>query len=44
METTLRFKKEDLIDFVVRYMSKLGVPESDARLVGRVLVSADQRQ
>jgi L-2-hydroxycarboxylate dehydrogenase (NAD+) len=43
METVLRFKKEDLIDFVVRYMSKMGVPEADARIVGRVLVSADMR-
>jgi L-2-hydroxycarboxylate dehydrogenase (NAD+) len=43
METTLRFKEEDLIDFVIRYMSKMGVPPDDARIVGEVLVSADMR-
>ncbi|MEI6694693.1 MAG: Ldh family oxidoreductase [Bacteroidota bacterium] len=43
MEKELRFKKEDLMDFVVRYMSKLGVPEHDAKIVGNVLISADLR-
>jgi LDH2 family malate/lactate/ureidoglycolate dehydrogenase len=43
MEKELRFKKEDLMDFVVRYMSKLGVPEEDAKIVGEVLISADLR-
>ena len=43
METVSRFKKEDLMDFVVRYMTKLGVPENDARIVGEVLISADMR-
>ena len=43
MEKELRFKKEDLMDFVVRYMSKLGVPEKDAKIVGDVLISADLR-
>jgi L-2-hydroxycarboxylate dehydrogenase (NAD+) len=43
METTLRFKREDLIDFVVRYMTKMGVPADDAAIVGDVLVSADLR-
>jgi len=43
MEKELRFKKEDLMDFVVRYMSKLGVPEKDAEIVGEVLISADLR-
>ena len=43
MEKELRFKKEDLMDFVVHYMSKLGVPEQDARIVGDVLISADVR-
>ena len=43
METVLRFKKEDLMDFVVRYMTTLGVPEHDACIVGEVLISADMR-
>jgi LDH2 family malate/lactate/ureidoglycolate dehydrogenase len=43
METLMRFKKEDLMDFVVRYMTKLGVPDADARIVGNVLISADMR-
>ena len=43
METTLRFKKEDLLDFVIRYLTKLGVPPYDAKIVGRVLISADVR-
>lgn len=43
MDVILRFKKEDLIDFVVRYMTKLGVPEADAQIVGDVLISADKR-
>jgi L-2-hydroxycarboxylate dehydrogenase (NAD+) len=43
MEKELRFRKEDLMDFVVRYMSKLGVPEADAKIVGDVLISADLR-
>jgi L-2-hydroxycarboxylate dehydrogenase (NAD+) len=43
MDTILRFKKEDLLDFVIRYMTKLGVPKRDAKIVGRVLISADVR-
>jgi LDH2 family malate/lactate/ureidoglycolate dehydrogenase len=43
MEKELRFNKEDLMDFVVRYMSKLGVPAEDAKIVGDVLISADVR-
>lgn len=43
MEPILRFKEEDLQDFVVRYMTKLGVPEHDAKTVGQVLVCADVR-
>jgi len=43
MEKELRFRKEDLLDFVVRYMAKLGVPENDAKIVGDVLISADLR-
>jgi L-2-hydroxycarboxylate dehydrogenase (NAD+) len=43
METILRFKREDLIGFVVKYMSKMGVPPEDAEIVGDVLVTADMR-
>jgi len=43
MEATLRFKKEDLMDFVVRYMTRLGVPPEDAKIVGKVLICADIR-
>jgi len=43
METTLRFKREDLMDFVVRYMTRLGVPPEDAKIVGNVLICADIR-
>ena len=43
METTLRFKRADLMDFVIRYMTKLGVPEGDAKIVGKVLICADIR-
>ena len=43
MVETLRFRREELISYVVRYMSKLGVPEADARIVGDVLIEADCR-
>ena len=43
MEKELRFKKEDLMTFVINYMSKLGVSENDAKVVGEVLISADLR-
>ncbi len=43
METTLRFKHEDLMNWVVRYMTKLGVPAEDAKIVGDVLICADIR-
>jgi len=43
MVEILRFKKEDLLSYVVNYMSKLGVPEEDAKIVGDVLLSADIR-
>jgi L-2-hydroxycarboxylate dehydrogenase (NAD+) len=43
METTFRYKREDLMNFVVRYMTKLGVPPEDARIVGKVLICADIR-
>lgn len=43
METTLRFKRDDLMDFVVRYMTRLGVPAEDAKIVGKVLICADIR-
>jgi L-2-hydroxycarboxylate dehydrogenase (NAD+) len=43
METTYRFKREDLMNFIIRYMTKLGVSEEDARIVGKVLICADIR-
>ncbi len=43
MDSIYRFKKDDLMDFVIRYMTKLGVPEADAKIVGRVLICADIR-
>jgi len=43
MEPTLRFRRDDLMDFVVRYMSKLGVSDEDAKIVGKVLICADIR-
>ena len=43
MVEILRFKKEDLMTYVVKYMGKLGVPPEDAKIVGDVLLSADIR-
>ena len=43
MEPILRFQRNDLMDFVIRYMTRLGVSEDDARIVGKVLVCADIR-
>ncbi len=43
MVEILRFKKEDLLSYVIAYMAKLGVPEEDAEIVGDVLLSADIR-
>ncbi|MCL4377343.1 MAG: Ldh family oxidoreductase [Actinobacteria bacterium] len=43
MEDILRFKKEDLTVFAVKYMEKLGIPAHDAKIVADVLISADLR-
>lgn len=43
MARTLRFRKQDLIDYTVKFMEKLGVPEADAKIVGDVLIEADLR-
>jgi L-2-hydroxycarboxylate dehydrogenase (NAD+) len=43
MPRILRFKKQDLIDYTVKFMEKLGVPASDAEIVGDVLIEADLR-
>ena len=43
MVDILRFRKEDLISYTIAFMSKLGVPASDAKIVGDVLVEADIR-
>lgn len=42
-ENTLRFNKEDLINYVICYMKKLGVPEDDAKIAADVIVEADTR-
>jgi L-2-hydroxycarboxylate dehydrogenase (NAD+) len=39
----LRFKKEDLFDYALSYMEKLGVPDADAKIVADVLIEADIR-
>ena len=43
MEQVFRYNREDLMDFVIRYMTKLGVPKEDAEIVGKVLICADIR-
>ncbi len=43
MEELLRYRKEDLLDYVVKYMSALKVSEGDARIIGEVLIDADCR-
>ena len=43
MSNVKRYKKEVLMDFVVRYLTKLSVSEEDARIVGEVLITADLR-
>ena len=37
------FRVDDLKDYVVRYFTKLDVPEADARIAADILVSADLR-
>ncbi len=43
MENINRYKKEDLINYTIKFMNKLGVSEDDAKIVGDVLISADLR-
>ena len=43
MEKMIRFRKDDLRDYAVRYMERFSVPEADARIVADVLVAADLR-
>ena len=43
MEKVLRFKKEDLFNYAVLYMEKLGIPQKDAEIVADVLIAADLR-
>ncbi|MGM0367829.1 MAG: Ldh family oxidoreductase [Actinomycetota bacterium] len=43
MENINRYKKEDLINYTIKFMNKLGVSEEDAKIVGDVLISADLR-
>jgi len=39
----LRFKKEDLVNFVEKYLSKLGASAEDAKIISNVFISADLR-
>jgi LDH2 family malate/lactate/ureidoglycolate dehydrogenase len=41
--TKLLFRAQDLRNFSVRYFTKLGVPETDARIAAEILISADLR-
>ena len=43
MAKTLRFKKQDLTRYTVKFMEKLGVPAGDAAIVGDILIEADLR-
>ncbi|MCL5072736.1 MAG: Ldh family oxidoreductase, partial [Actinobacteria bacterium] len=43
MEKVLRFKKEDLFNYAVLYMEKLGISQKDAEIVADVLIAADLR-
>jgi LDH2 family malate/lactate/ureidoglycolate dehydrogenase len=43
MVEVLRFKKEDLLSYIIKYMTNLGVPEEDAKIIGDVLLAADLR-
>ncbi|MCK5566848.1 MAG: Ldh family oxidoreductase [Actinomycetia bacterium] len=43
MPKTLRFKKEDLVGYTIKFMEKLGVPASDAAIVADILIEADLR-
>ena len=38
-----RFNKQDLIDYTIIFLEKLGVPPEDAAIVGDVLIEADLR-
>ena len=43
MPKILRYNKQDLIDYTVKFMEKLEVPPRDAAIVGDVLIEADLR-
>ncbi|MCD4669862.1 MAG: Ldh family oxidoreductase [Actinomycetia bacterium] len=43
MSKILRFKKQDLIDYTIKFMQKLGVPAGDAAIAGDILIEADLR-
>lgn len=43
MSKILKFKKNDLIEYTIKFMEKLGVPAKDAAIVGEVLIEADLR-
>jgi len=43
MGNFLRFDKNELFNYSVKYMEKLGIPENDAKIVADVLIEADLR-
>lgn len=43
MQSSLRFKPQDLNDYIVRFFVRLGVPPVDAQTAARVIVAADLR-
>jgi len=43
MVKTYRFNRKELIDFAIRYMEKLGIPEEHAGIVADVMIEADTR-
>jgi len=43
MEEVIRYRKQDLLDYAIKFMGKLGVPKQDAKIVGDVLIAADLR-
>ncbi len=43
MLTAILFRAEDLTDYIIRFFTKIGVPEDHARTAADILVSADLR-
>lgn len=43
MEEVIRYQKQDLVEYTVKFLGKLGVSRQDAEIVADVLISADLR-